>query len=241
MEAITSKLARVFAVSLLVSAAITPAVAQTRDDMVAKGEAIANKDPLALELRNRQPEGPVRRGFDIGMAAAEGQTLPGPSKQALHDSLGLGEREGFATAVSFSLDRNRNADAAAAGAAIAQIDSSVASARTADRNVLYWLGFDIATGIFGDRAHGALGNTATGPGSLKIRDALSAPGQKGFNASVAFHLRLAPAGGIAKKTCLESAAIATTGDAKIRSLSANPLCSDSSAAEALKKEGQINR
>lgn len=242
MEAIASKLASVLAVSLLFAAAITPAVAQTRDDMVVKGEAIANKDPLALELRNRQPNGTVRRGFDIGMAAAEGQTLPGPSKQALHDSLGLGEREGFATAVSFSLDRNRNAAAAATGAAIAEVDSSVASARTADRNVLYWLGFDIATGIFGDRAHGGLGNTATGPGSLKIRDALSAPAQKGFNASVVFHLRLEPVGGLAnqKRTCLESAAIASASDPKIRSLSTNPACPDS-AAEALKKEGQISR
>lgn len=51
-----------------------------------------------------------------------------------------------------------------------------------------WLGFDIATGIFGDPALGAKGNTATEPGSLKIRDGLSAAGQRGFNASVALHL-----------------------------------------------------
>ncbi|HSB26328.1 MAG TPA: hypothetical protein VLE19_00675, partial [Pyrinomonadaceae bacterium] len=50
------------------------------------------------------------------------------------------------------------------------------------------LGFDIATGIFGNPALGASGNTATGPGSLAIRDALSAAGQRGFNASVKFLL-----------------------------------------------------
>jgi hypothetical protein len=54
--------------------------------------------------------------------------------------------------------------------------------------VFYQLGFDIATGIFGDPALGALGNTLTGPGSLKIRDSLSAAGQRGFNAAVDLHL-----------------------------------------------------
>jgi hypothetical protein len=54
--------------------------------------------------------------------------------------------------------------------------------------VFYRLGFDIATGIFGDPALGASGNTATGPGSLGIRDGLVAQGQRGFNASVALHL-----------------------------------------------------
>jgi hypothetical protein len=65
----------------------------------------------------------------------------------------------------------------------------VAEARTTDPDVFYWLGFDIATGIFGDHALGALGNTATGAGSMAIRDALNLNGQRGFNASVALHLR----------------------------------------------------
>jgi cysteine-rich repeat protein len=158
------------------------------DALTAKGKAIANKDPLAVELRNRQPEGPRRRGFDTGMAAAEGDTLPGPGKQSIHDSLNPAEQEGFDIAVSFSLERNRNADFAARGAAIAKADPKVAKARRVEGDVFYWLGFDIATGIFGDPALGAQGNTATGPGSLEIRDSLSAAGQKGFNASVTFHL-----------------------------------------------------
>ncbi len=156
--------------------------------LAAKGEAIANADPLARELRSRQPAGPGRRGFDIGMAAAEGQTLPGPGKQKIHDALSPAEQGGFSTAVSFSLERNRNADLAAVGAAIAKVDPTVAAARTADSDVFYWLGFDIATGLFGDPGLGARGNTATGPGSLGIRDSLSTAGQRGFNASVALHL-----------------------------------------------------
>lgn len=82
-----------------------------------------------------------------------------------------------------------NVDAfAATGAAIAEVDQEVAEARMLEVDESYQRGFDIATGIFGDPALGAKGNTSTGPGSLKIRDALNAAGQRGFNASVKLHL-----------------------------------------------------
>jgi hypothetical protein len=163
---------------------VTPSGGTPLDDLAAKGKRIAKADPLSAELRKREPEGPSQRGFDIGMAAAEGHTAPGPGKQRIHDSLSLAEQRGFERAVSFSLERNKNADFAARGARIAKLDPKVADARIAETDVFYWLGFDIATGIFGDPALGALGNTATGPGSLKIRDSLSPAGQRGFNASV---------------------------------------------------------
>ncbi len=76
---------------------------------------------------------------------------------------------------------------AATGAAISETDPVVAKARTKESDMFYSFGFDIATGIFGDPALGALGNTLTGPGSLRIRDALNAAGQRGFNASLALH------------------------------------------------------
>ena len=79
-------------------------------------------------------------------------------------------------------------DLAAVGAAIAAQDPEVAEARNADPSAFYQIGFDIASGIFGDPALGAKGNTLMGPGSEKIRGSLSAAGQRGFNASVAFHL-----------------------------------------------------
>jgi hypothetical protein len=79
-------------------------------------------------------------------------------------------------------------DLAAKGAAIAEADPTVATARDAESDVVYQVGFDIATGIFGDTALGGLGRTETGPGSLGIREALSASGQKGFDASVKLHL-----------------------------------------------------
>ena len=157
------------------------------DALAAKGPAIAMQDPLADALRSQQPDSAVR-GFDIGMAAAEGQTGPGPGKQRIHDALPAGQQAGFATAVAFSLERNRYADRAAKGAAIALADPIVATARDAESDVFYRLGFDIATAIFGDPTLGAQGNTATGPGSLGIRDSLSDAGQRGFNAATSLHL-----------------------------------------------------
>ncbi|HEU5137438.1 MAG TPA: hypothetical protein VFU13_20010 [Steroidobacteraceae bacterium] len=158
------------------------------DALAARGAGIAAHDPLSAELRNRAAEGAGKRGFDIGMAATEGQTQDGPGKKRIHDALSAAEQEGYDIAVSFSLQRNKNAERAAVGAAIANGDPAIAAARAREPDVFYWLGFDIASGIFGDPAAGAQGNTATGPGSLGIRDALSPAAQRGFNASVALHL-----------------------------------------------------
>ncbi len=155
------------------------------DLLAAKGEGIANLDPLAILIRD-QP-GFSRRGFDIGLAAADGQTLPGPGKDAKKESLILADRDAFQEAVDFSLDRNRNPDLAARGAAVVKVDQAVADERSKQPLGLAWLGFNIATGLFG-RAPVAQGHTQEGPGSQAIRDALSADGQKGFRAAVAFHL-----------------------------------------------------
>ncbi len=91
-------------------------------------------------------------------------------------------------AAASGLEEKCRADLAAKGAAIAQVDPIVAQARAGETDALYQQGFDIATGIFGDPALGAKGNTATGAGSLGIRDQLTAAGQRGFNASVKLHL-----------------------------------------------------
>jgi hypothetical protein len=86
------------------------------------------------------------------------------------------------------MDRNRNAQLAATGAAMAAADPVVAAARTLDPDVRYWLGFDIASALFGDPKMGSEGSKSTGPGSERIRAGLSAPAQRGFNASTKFHL-----------------------------------------------------
>jgi len=157
------------------------------DAMAAKGEILTRDDPLAAALGEREPVGPARRGFFIGMAVAEGDTLVGPGKDRFGADLLPEEQQGFQTAVRFTVDRNRNAQGAAVGAAIAISDPAVAAARQ-NASPFFTLGFDIASGIFGDPARGAIGNTATGPGSLGIRNLLTQEAQHGFNAAVAFYL-----------------------------------------------------
>jgi len=156
-------------------------------DLAPRGATIAAEVPLIRELRNQVDEA-ARTGFDIGLAVAEHDTQPGPGKQKIRDSLYPAERSGFSLAVDFSMERNRNIELAQIGAEIAQRDPYVTSARNAKADVFYKLGFDIATGLFGSPSMGAKGNTALGPGSMKIRDALNPRAQSGFNDSVKFHL-----------------------------------------------------
>jgi hypothetical protein len=156
--------------------------------LAAKGEAIAKADPLFAALRDQQPAGPCRLGFDIGAAVSEGHTLWGPGKQKLMEDLDPAQQLGFMTAVTFAIERNNNADAAAKGAAVADGDPEVKAARSRQPSIFSQLGFNIATGIFGDPALGAQGNTIIGSGSREIRSKLSPDGQKGFDAAVKLNL-----------------------------------------------------
>lgn len=162
--------------------------ASTVDELAVAGAAIAESDPAIAELREQQSNGPKRRGFDVGVGASAADTAWGPGKQRILESLGALEQEGFKVAASFTLDRNRHAALAAAGAAIAEGDGLLADGRLGEPDVRYRLGYDIATGLFGDPALGAVGNTAVGPGSMGIRDGLSAPARRGFDASMKLHL-----------------------------------------------------
>lgn len=76
----------------------------------------------------------------------------------------------------------------AKGATIAKTDPELAAARAVETNAQYRQGFDIATGIFGDPALGAQGDSAMGPHSERIRNSLTAAGQRGFDAAVKLHL-----------------------------------------------------
>ena len=167
---------------------VVPVTTADLDLLRARGEVLANGDAFARELRNRTTAGDMRRGFDVGMGVWAGNAAPGPGKQRIHDALSPLEQPGFDIAAAFSLPRNKYAVLANVGAAIAAADAVVAKARATENDVFYWLGFDIASGIFGNPTAGAQGNTATGPGSLGIREELNAPGQRGFNASTALHL-----------------------------------------------------
>jgi hypothetical protein len=80
---------------------------------------------------------------------------------------------------------------------IASEDPELAKARTLRTSGLYWLGFDVATGIFGNPALGALGYTTLRPRDERMRASVSEGEhvllsthevENGFNASMAFHL-----------------------------------------------------
>ncbi|MBC9030835.1 hypothetical protein IAG41_00370 [Sphingomonas sp. JC676] len=158
------------------------------DDIPGRAGAVIKADPMLVALRSYVAE-TDRQGFDLGIASSEGQTLWGPGKQKIYDGLSPSGQRGFRTATSFALDRNRNLQLATAGAAIAQADPNLAESRNSDPDPRYWLGFDIAAGIFGDPALGGRGNTQSGPGSLGIREALNPTSQRGFNAAMKLLLR----------------------------------------------------
>jgi hypothetical protein len=130
------------------------------------------------------------------MGVTGGQTLWGPGKQRILDSLDFQGQIGFRQASTFAMVRNNEPVLASNGADIAAVDSDVETARQGEKSGLFWLGFDIATGLFGDRPKG-LQHTSMGPGAEKIRSDMAKiehvllPSDEvlgGFNASVAFHL-----------------------------------------------------
>ena len=155
---------------------------------VVRGEAVANRDPLAVMLRDSLADDPSRRGFNIAFAVDGAGTAPGPGKDRIRESLPDTERDGFDIAVSFFVERNRNLEFATKGAAIAKVVPPVAEARVREADAFFSLGFDIATGLFGDPALGGQGDTAPGPGKTRIRESLSDAGKRGFDASMKLHL-----------------------------------------------------
>jgi hypothetical protein len=159
------------------------------DSVSARGESLAANDELAAMLRARLPDEQARRGFFIGMGVWEGNTAPGPGKQRFHDALTAAEQRGFDVAAAYSLPHNKYVALVGVGGTIAAADTELAASRSSlQEDGFYWLGFDIASGLFGDPAAGAEGAKAMGAGPVAIRDSLSANQQRGFDASMAMHL-----------------------------------------------------
>ena len=153
----------------------------------ARGAEIAAAEPEAGTLRDQQ--GAARRGFEIGLAAAEWHTLPGPGKQSIHDMLsyvkqstfGPSEQTAFDAAVTYSLAlyKQKLDDLATRGAAMTVDDPLSAEFRSRQAEGDARRGFEIGLAA-------AEGHTAQGPGKQKIRGALVAAEQAGYDAAVAF-------------------------------------------------------
>jgi hypothetical protein len=153
----------------------------------ANGEKRAANDASAGNIRSSLAEVP-RRGFDIGLGIWADQTAPGPGKQRYHDFLNLAEQQGFNFAAAYALPRNKYAGLVDIGAAINAADAQVRARRNAVKDGYYWLGFDIASGLFGNPRMGAQGSKVLGAGAIEIRNSLNAAGQAGFNASMQMHI-----------------------------------------------------
>ncbi|MEP7247242.1 MAG: lamin tail domain-containing protein, partial [Gammaproteobacteria bacterium] len=165
----------------------------------AAADARARNSPAApnLEAQCRASQTPVKSLGRVNVAAAPGApAAPRTLCQAAYDARARSspaapnlEAQCRATGGTPSPVSPQDLDAlAAVGRTIATMDPVIARARTAEPDGTYWRGYDIATGVFGDPALGAKGNTATGPGSLGMRATLNAAGQRGFDASVSLHL-----------------------------------------------------
>ena len=161
---------------------------KTEDNLITRGQALVNQDPLAVMLRSSLPDAESQRGYDTAFAVGGTDSLPGPGKDRIRNSLAGPEQLGFDTAEKFFLERNSNLTFATKGAVIAKADPKVAEARSLGPDAFFALGFDIATGLFGDPALGGQGDTVMGPGKQRIHDSLSAHGKMGFEASMKLHL-----------------------------------------------------
>jgi hypothetical protein len=159
-----------------------------KDALADVGAMMANANPLVAALRDAQPVGPARNGFFVGLATEAANTAWGPGAESIKNGLDGGEQVGFSTGAFFSLDFNSNKDLATRGAKVVDADPEVRKARESQPPSLYWLGFDIGTGLFGDPILGAVGNTLPGPGSDRVKAGLHMEGKQGFEDARLFNV-----------------------------------------------------
>jgi hypothetical protein len=165
---------------------LTPSQLELED----KGSLVVSADMLLTAMRDLEPEGPRRDGFEIGVAIAADQTLWGPGKQAMIDSLPESEKNSAERSAHFVVTRNANAKFDSDGVGIAERETraELIAARSAEPAGYYTLGFDIGAGIFAGVARGGSGHTLPGPGSASIRNSLPPPGVRGFDAAMKLYM-----------------------------------------------------
>lgn len=169
----------------------SPAPTRKKGELTAlatTGQGLITGDLLLTAIRDAQPEGPARRGFEIGVGTMNENSAWGPGSTEIRDSLEPEEQPGFTLGAEVCRQRNLNSEIAGKGARVTAAEPAVQKARALRPPGLYWLGFDIATGLFGNPKLGALGSTVMGPGSERIRASLTVETATGFDNGVAYHL-----------------------------------------------------
>jgi hypothetical protein len=172
-------------------AAVAPTLPKRKEGVLnpaaESGAAAVSADPVARALRDTLQSAAAVEGFNVGMDKERQFTLWGPGQQQFKDSLDEQAQRGYQLAADHCLNRNNNPERAVKGQAVVLADPDALAARAA-LPVTQWLGFNIASAIFGDPALGAQGNTLMGPGSQKVRDSLIADGPAGFDRAVQHHM-----------------------------------------------------
>ena len=156
--------------------------------LAARGEQLVLGDSLLIAMRDLEPVGPGRKGFEIGLAVAEDDSLQGPMKDQFgKDHINDFDPDAYRRGIDFMVDRNANADLAGRGSTAVAAKPEATAARAKLAVGIKWLGFNIGAGLFGSAADGAVGNTLRGPGSNKIRESLSGASRIGFDAALSFY------------------------------------------------------
>ena len=162
-------------------------VAGNLSNLAERGKQIALADPLLTALREVEIEGPLRFGFDIGLAFSEGDSLQGPKKDNFKKvHVADFDSGAYQRAVDYTVDLDANAVLAARGIAVVASNKAAAESRSKLPPSNRWLGFDIAAGHFGASSDGGEGNTLQGSGSDLIRGRLSASTRLGWDAALVF-------------------------------------------------------
>jgi hypothetical protein len=141
-------------------------------------------------MREFEPEGDSRLGFDIGLGIAKDQTLWGPGKQQAIDDLAPTQKDTAERSAHFSVTRNAVINFALQGAAVTRGDvrPEVANLRSTEPPGYFTLGFDVASALFAREGLGGKGLISPIPESNELRSKLPPEGIRGFDTAAKFYM-----------------------------------------------------
>jgi hypothetical protein len=158
--------------------------------LAARGQRIALRDPLLTAMREFEPEGDSRLGFDVGLGIAKDQTAWGPGKQRAIDDLPLTQKDSAERSAHFAVIRNVVMNFALQGAAVARGDArpEAENLRRTEPPGYFTLGFHVASALFANAGLGGKGLIRPDPQSNELRRSLPAEGIRGFDAATNLYM-----------------------------------------------------